>query len=124
GIITSSPACTSVRSAAISNAAVQEGVSSARFVPVCFSNQLLHSLPNGPFPASLPLFIASFIASCSLPMTLGLLKGINAFPPLLRMIGLFHNNNAIHNTSYACNFLNRKGIPEKEDGKNENQDKR
>src|SRR5699024_12391563 len=73
-------------SAAISNGAVQEGVSSARFVPVCFSNQLLHSLPNGPFPASLPLFIASFIASCSLPMTLGLLKGINAFPPLLRMI--------------------------------------
>src|SRR5699024_11956240 len=73
---------------------LQEGVSSARFVPVCFSNQSLHSLPNGPFPASLPLFIASFIASCSLPMTLGLLKGINAFPPLLRMIGLFHNNNA------------------------------
>src|SRR5690554_3648978 len=75
-MMTSSPGCMSIKTAASSSAAVQEGVSSVFLAGRLASNQFWHFLPKGPSPESLPLSSACLMYSSSAPVIGGLLNGI------------------------------------------------
>src|SRR5690554_1402166 len=75
-MMTSSPGCMSIKTAASSSAAVQEGVSSVFLAGRLASNQFWHFLPNGPSPESLLLSSACLMYCSSAPVTGGLLNGI------------------------------------------------
>ncbi len=81
GMMTSSPAPTPLRMAAISRAAVQECVRSAFWLPTRCSSQAQHRLENSPFPARWPFAWACEMYQSSRPVMYGLLKGITADPP-------------------------------------------
>ncbi len=86
GMITSSPGTMLARRAAISNAPVQECVSSALTQPTCASSQAWQRREKMPSPAICARAMASRMYSNSRPVTWGRLKGIgvNAQAPRAR----------------------------------------
>jgi hypothetical protein len=68
GMITSSPGCRSISSAAISSAAVHECVKSARGAPIRCSSHAWHRLVKRPLPASCPAAAASWMYADSRPV--------------------------------------------------------
>src|SRR5262245_33874692 len=88
GMITSSPGCTSHRSAAISSPAVHDGIIRARWIPKRSWMKRAQPLEKRPSAAISPRLIAWLTYSSSLPEMYARLKGMRWAMALLRLTPL------------------------------------